>query len=109
MRVRLAGRDLEGHVGWSPDGKRIAITVDRQLAILDVDGDGSPRLIPNQPEKSTDVAWSHDGQWVAFASKGVVPVPKQAGTKKWQLVEAARHSRGTRFTAWRSLPTARSS
>lgn len=44
MQVRLAG-DLEGYVAWSPDGKRLALSLNGLIQILDADGGQAPHQV----------------------------------------------------------------
>jgi Tol biopolymer transport system component len=62
-----------GQPAWSPDGKQIAYKIDKppigkKICAIAVAG-GSPRLIfaTEKPEYISALAWSHDGQWLAFA------------------------------------------
>lgn len=88
-RVRLT-HDMSTHLAFSPDGKRLALTIDGKIHLLDVEGDGQPQLIPHQTDKSGDVAWSHDGKWLAFASNRSAPdsAPQMAARKNWKLQES---------------------
>lgn len=74
---RLAGagkRDAAPR--WSPDGRRLAFTSDRdgdderkpQLHVLPMDG-GDPVRLTDLPEAVSEVAWSPDGSRLAFTSR----------------------------------------
>jgi Tol biopolymer transport system component len=55
---------------WSPDGRRIAFTTDRdgddEIYTMNVDGTGLTNLT-NSPAQDDDPAWSPDGRRIAFA------------------------------------------
>jgi dipeptidyl aminopeptidase/acylaminoacyl peptidase len=64
-------RDLEPR--WSPDGRSIAFTSNRedeneQLYVIDAAG-GDARKLTNLPEEVTEIAWSPDGRALAFSSR----------------------------------------
>jgi TolB protein len=66
-RLRLEGH-LMGHVAWSPDGKRLAVTRDGLIHLLNPDDVNDSRAIPGQKGSSRDPAWSPDGKSIAFSS-----------------------------------------
>ena len=53
----------------SPDGKRIAHTDKKlRLWVLDVDSGTDTLVEENGVDQPTDLAWSHDSQWLAYVS-----------------------------------------
>jgi TolB protein len=56
---------------WSPDGKRLAVTLTRdagsQIYLIDADGSGLTRLT-RSGAIDTEPVWSPDGQWIYFTS-----------------------------------------
>jgi Tol biopolymer transport system component len=55
-------------VGWSPDGKTIAVTGGGLLRFIDAATGAIRRQIPGVGF-NTDAMWSPDGKWVAFADR----------------------------------------
>ena len=66
---------------WSPDGKRIAFTSDRdgnvhpihgwptsEIYVMDADG-GNPQNLTNNPNHDFHAAWSPDGKRIVFSSE----------------------------------------
>ena len=60
---------------WSPDGKRIAFSSDRQgdfanfeIYVMDIDG-GNQRNLTNNPHLDWHPAWSPDGKRITFVSE----------------------------------------
>jgi Tol biopolymer transport system component len=93
-RVRFTG-DLSSHVAWSHDGRRLAITIDGKINLLEADGTKGPEPIPRQEGRNGDVAWSHDGKWIAFSSDRQAPGRPQAADKPvWKMEELPRQRRG---------------
>lgn len=81
-KVRLVRANLEGYVGWSPDGKRMVVTILETLWMLDPDGNEAPRPIPRQIERNRHASWSPDGQWLAFSSNRKSRSQKNAKVEK---------------------------
>ncbi len=50
----------------SPDGSRLAFVVLGDTYVMDLP-DGTPRKLSDLPAMESGIAWSPDGQWVAFA------------------------------------------
>jgi dipeptidyl aminopeptidase/acylaminoacyl peptidase len=79
-RQLTAGLREDGSPRWSPDGRLLAFTSDReggarQLYVIPVDG-GEPRRLTDLPEDVETPVWSPDGKRLAFASR--VPDPAYA-------------------------------
>ncbi len=60
---------------WSPDGKRIAFTSDRdgnsEIYVMDADG-GNQRNLTNNDRSDEDPSWSPDGKRITFGRHGVI-------------------------------------
>ena len=69
LTPRLEGGGLSKIASWSPDGKRLALSIDLRIHWIDVEGAGAPRLLAGQTGKNRDPAWSPDGKWIAFARR----------------------------------------
>ena len=66
--IRLTeGQGHKGHPDWSPDGGKIAFSVDDwndYIAVMDADGNNRVKL----EDQAWDPSWSPDGQWIVFLS-----------------------------------------
>ena len=57
---------------WSPDGKRIAFTTERdgnfEIYVMDADG-GNPLNLTNNPNEDQDPSWSPDSKRIVFSAR----------------------------------------
>jgi eukaryotic-like serine/threonine-protein kinase len=68
---------------WSPDGRRIAYSVQRKawdLFVKDAAGTGEPELLLESPEQKIVCDWSRDGAYVVYASRN-----EENGWDLWAL------------------------
>jgi len=73
--IQLTAMGTAGAPRWSPDGKEIAFDVGlgrdwtqpRAIFLVNVDG-GPPRPLLQDSFSNPVPTWSHDGQWIYFAS-----------------------------------------
>ena len=76
--------DLEActaHFCWSPDSRRIATAVGKELRTWNV-ADGKPDRAPAaHPHEVKCVAWSPDGKWIAAVNEGRVDLWGSAGER----------------------------
>jgi Tol biopolymer transport system component len=69
---------VDSHATWSPDGRRIAFTRDRDeftanIYVMNADGSGQRRLTPNlQRRPWVELAWSPDWKKIAFVASGAL-------------------------------------
>jgi Tol biopolymer transport system component len=72
--IRLSGGvGTLGNPTWSPDGTRIAFTVNYgysggELYVANADGTGARRLLAHDGWDDIDPRWSPDGRYIAFAA-----------------------------------------
>jgi len=67
MRIRLKG-EMGGVVSFSPDGKRLIYSDSFLLRFVDVEGDSTGRMFPDQKGRCWHPAYSPDGKQIAFVS-----------------------------------------
>lgn len=60
--------NMHGVVSFSPDGKRLIVSVERVLQILEVDADTPPQILPGQRGQNLAPDWSPDGGKILFVS-----------------------------------------
>jgi hypothetical protein len=60
--------DAERNPAWSPDGKKIAFTVDWDILVMNADGSGRVNLTAGGFGADGGPAWSPDGTQIAFFS-----------------------------------------
>lgn len=86
-RQFTSGEQTDGHPRWSPDGKQIAFTSNRQkpksqIYIIPADG-GEARALTNLDEGSVgQIAWSPDGSKIAFLFRPTLPEWTEAAKKE---------------------------
>jgi TolB protein len=56
---------------WSPNGGQVAFSKSGDLAVVNRDGTGE-RVLTTGPEEDSAVAWSPDGEWIAFRRTSIV-------------------------------------
>lgn len=66
-KIRLQTK-MHGCLSFSPDGKRLIVSVERKLQILDVDADTPPQIVPDQRGQNLAPDWSPDGRKILFVS-----------------------------------------
>jgi Tol biopolymer transport system component len=51
---------------WSPEGRRVAYTGEREIFVEEIDGGSDPVLLRERPYEMWLTSWSPDGRWLAF-------------------------------------------
>ena len=89
-RPLLSGRDSYSSPRWSPDGTRLAYASNaggsQQLYVRWMDT-GQTALVTNLQESPQDIAWSPDGNWIAFSMQ--VPADTEPLAKMPEKPEGA--------------------
>lgn len=67
LRIRLHN-EASGQMGFSPDGRQLAFDNAYFIHVVDVEGNGRPRQLPDQKAQNLSPDWSPDGQWLLFIS-----------------------------------------
>ncbi len=67
LSVRLQN-EASGQMGFSPDGRQLAFDNAYFIHVVDVEGNGRPRQLPDQKAQNLSPDWSPDGQWLLFSS-----------------------------------------
>ena len=91
-----AGKESVGSPGFSPDGRQVTFTVERekdqegtQIYAIPADG-GEARALTRHDGSVSSYRWSPDGQWIAFAATDAdseeVEEAKAAG-KDWEVAD----------------------
>lgn len=105
-------REFEGPPAWSPDGKRIAFVSYSDGQIYLMNGDGSnrtklPQPVGLQPEAyavsqlvSRDLAWSPDGETVAFHADCNIYIMPADGSSTPRKLTTVRDWQCARSPAW---------
>jgi hypothetical protein len=76
----LTGGDTVAYA-FSPDGKRLACTINRDVGygihLIDLVGEGTPqRITPPGPDYQSDLDWSSDGKYITFTMSPAEGAPR---------------------------------
>jgi dipeptidyl aminopeptidase/acylaminoacyl peptidase len=103
-RPITAGSKSDGQPRWSPDGKALGFTSNRdgrqQLYLLPLDG-GEPRRLTTLPQGVLEYAFSPDGQTIAFTSRTGVSEEKDAAQQPRVITTLKHKFNGQGFTQGR--------
>ncbi len=66
-RIQTEG-GMSSTPSFSPDGKKLAYSAAYLIMVVDVEGDGRPRMLADQKGQNFEPDWSPDGKWIAFTS-----------------------------------------
>ncbi len=95
-KMRWRGSPM-GPACWSPDGRRLAVSLNDVVHTLDADDERAPQPLPGQSGKNKDPAWSPDGKRIALVSNRMwaSEAQKVEGTGRPRLEEIQRYTKGS--------------
>ncbi len=67
--VPIPNGKLGSHLSWSPDGKRLAFSLNDFIHLVNLDQPDQPQRIAGQTLNSYDPSFSPDGRWIAFSRR----------------------------------------
>jgi Tol biopolymer transport system component len=95
--TRVIGRGNPHALLWSPDGERLAFSMDQagtsNLFVQAADGSGTAELLVTSPRHGDPGSWSRDGRWMAYAEAS-----SDTNWDLWALDVATRETRPFRRT-----------